>query len=80
MVRNYWQEKIRLELAQQGHIERYAPRHIEAFIRIEHSTLDWMDKGRFALEVEIARKCIDAVGSETAEVCARSLGLREEES
>ena len=44
-------------------------------MRVEHSTLDWMDRARFLTEVEIAIACIDSAGTEQSEALARSLGL-----
>jgi len=53
----------------------YDPRHIEAYIRVEHSTLDHLTPERFRAEVRIARLCIDEGGREMAEQCARSFGF-----
>ena len=53
----------------------YDPRHIEAYMRVENNTLDWMSAGRFACEVEIARQCVDGGGREMAERLAQSYGM-----
>lgn len=48
----------------------YDPRHVEAWMRIEHGTLDALTRERFAAEVAIACDCIDAdpKGSESLAV------------
>ncbi len=51
------------------------PRHVEAWMRVEHSTLDWMDRERFRTEVERAIACIDHAGTEKSESLAQSFGL-----
>lgn len=38
----------------------YNAAHIEAFMRLEHSTLDGLSREQFASEVRIACECIDA--------------------
>lgn len=53
----------------------YDARHVEAYMRVEHDTLDSMPPGRFAAEVRIACACVDEGGVEMAERIARSLGL-----
>ena len=53
----------------------YDPRHVEAFIRLEHSTLGGLTAGRFKKEVKIAVACIRAGGADAAERCAKSFGL-----
>jgi hypothetical protein len=51
------------------------PRHVEAWMRVEHGTLDWMDPERFSTEVEIALACLDRAGDDRSEALARSFGL-----
>jgi hypothetical protein len=53
----------------------YDPRHIEAYMRLEHSTLDGLSGWQFAKEVEIAKGSVDEGGVEQADRCARSFGL-----
>ena len=65
---------IRETLAKQGHIGRYDPRHVEAYMRLEHSTLDGLSKSQFASEVAMAVECINAEPSQ-AEALAQSFGL-----
>lgn len=51
------------------------PRHIEAFMRIEHGTLDHLSPARFKADVEIACECIVTGGFDFAERAAKSYGL-----
>ena len=51
------------------------PRHVEAFMRLEHPTLDGLDRRQFDSEVRIAIACIDEGGLIEAEACAESFGL-----
>lgn len=55
--------------------DEYEPRHVEAFMRLEHGTLDHLPREQFVREVEIGCACIDEAGHEHAEACARSFGL-----
>ncbi len=65
---------IRWEIASQGKIGIEA-RHVEAYMRLEHPTLDGLSKKQFQKEVAIAIACVEADGRENAERCARSFGL-----
>lgn len=51
------------------------PRHIEAWIRVEHSTLDWISCERFDSEVEIAIDCCEQAGQRDSERLAVSYRL-----
>lgn len=53
----------------------YDPRHIEAYMRIQYSTLDHLDRATFRREAKIAAACIDEGGVEMAEATAKSYGL-----
>jgi len=53
------------------------PRHIEAWMRVKHPTLDNLYPEEFAEDVLIAAACIDEVGDEESEELAQSMGLRE---
>lgn len=53
----------------------YDPRHIEAFMRSEHGTLDKLSRSRFKAEVYIASACVDEGGKDLAERIAKSYGL-----
>jgi len=70
-----YQESIREELARNGYIGKYDPRHIEAYMRLEHSTLDGLDLNQFRSEIEISRQCIEEGGADIAEDCAKSFGI-----
>ncbi|HET8550903.1 MAG TPA: hypothetical protein VFM97_00315 [Gammaproteobacteria bacterium] len=51
------------------------PRHVEAFIRLEYSTLDHMDRETLKNEAGNAAHGIDYYGVEIAEALAQSYGL-----
>lgn len=57
----------------------YDPRHVEAYIRLEHRTLDGLSRKQFKWEVGIAVECIRQVtaeeGIESVEVLANTYGL-----
>ncbi len=53
----------------------YDPRHVEAYMRLEHSTLDHLADWQFADEVKLCCECIDVGGLDEAEQCAQSFGL-----
>jgi len=55
--------------------DAYDPRHIEAYMRLEHSTLDALTRDRFNEEVSIAVECINVDGVSNAESLALSFGL-----
>ncbi len=50
-------------------------RHVEGWMRLEHSTLDGLSPSRFAAEVAAAIACMDEAGSEQSKALARSWGL-----
>lgn len=54
---------------------KYDPRHIEAYVRLEYSTLDHLPLATMKREVSIAIDCIEVGGLEAAESCAKSFGL-----
>lgn len=53
----------------------YDPRHIEAFMRVGHGTLDKLSTRQFRAEVKLSTQCIDSAGLQDAEDCAKSYGL-----
>ncbi len=59
-------------------IQKLAPmydwRHIEAYMRIEHGTLDHLTPRRFASEVAFCKQCVD-MSIEDAEKLALSYGF-----
>ena len=71
---SYYQEMIREELARRGHIG-IDPRHVEGYMRLEHSTLDGLSRSQFSKEVGIGIECVLADGIQNAEANARSFGL-----
>jgi len=69
-----YQQRIREELARMGRLGM-DPRHVEAYMRLEHSTLDGLSPAAFRREVHIGAECVDAAGLIDAESCARSFAL-----
>ena len=51
------------------------PRHVEAWMRLEHPTLDTLSPERFAAEVDVAVACIAEAGLTASEALAASFGL-----
>ena len=51
------------------------PRWVEAYMRIEHPTLDHLSQDQFAAAVRYAAACIDVVGEDKAKQLARTFGL-----
>lgn len=74
-TRSLYQDQIRLDLANQGLVGQYDPRHVEAYMRLEHSTLDGLDQRQFWNEVATAVECINIGGVDDAEALAQSYGL-----
>lgn len=66
---------IRECLAELGLIGAYEPRHIEAYMRLQHGTLDHLSRDAFKWDVEVAARCIEEGGKEAAEDLALSYGL-----
>lgn len=53
----------------------YDPRHVEAYMRLGHPTLNGLSPEQFAAEVRVSVRCIAAEGREVAEELAASFGL-----
>lgn len=70
-----YQSIIRAELARQGLVGKYDPRHIEAYMRVRYSTLDHLPASQFRQEISLCCKCVDDGGQEYAERLAQSYGL-----
>lgn len=51
------------------------PRHVEAWIRIEHPTLDHLTQKDFRKEVPVALECLEANGLDRSEELATSMGI-----
>ncbi len=67
-------KSIKEQLFKTGH-DGYDPRHIEAYMRCEHSTLDGLSKKSFDYEISVAIECIKVDGKVNAERLAKSFGL-----
>lgn len=74
MRSSYYENAIRQELAKLGRSE-VEPRWVEAYMRLEHPTLNGVHHRTFRREVKIAVECIDASTAEENEGLARSFGL-----
>ncbi|MGH9887099.1 MAG: hypothetical protein ACREBE_16355 [bacterium] len=51
------------------------PRHVEAYMRLEHSTLNGLPIWQFNDEVKVAVECVLVGGVADAEALAQSFGL-----
>jgi hypothetical protein len=51
------------------------PRHIEAYMRLEHGCLDGLSREQFENSVRISSSCVQAEGTRKAEELAESYGL-----
>mgnify|MGYP001616081652 CR=1 FL=1 len=72
---SYYQNAIRERLAAIGRIGAADPRHVEAWMRLEHPTLDSLSRAQFTAEVEIALQCISAGPTADSEALADILVL-----
>jgi hypothetical protein len=52
------------------------PAHVEAWMRLEHGTLDGLDAIDFAREVQVAVGCITFAGINESDELARCYGLK----
>ncbi len=52
------------------------PAHIEAWMRVEHGTLDALSPARFRAEVLVAIDCVRAAAAADNDALAASYGLR----
>ncbi len=71
---NFYQEVIRETAARHGYIGINA-RHIEAWMRVGHATLDVLDRQEFYQEVRLAIACIRNQPTSLSESLSRSYGL-----
>lgn len=69
-----YQQRIREEL-EAMQLPAHDPRHVEAWMRVEHSTLDHLDGWAFRYAIRMAVLCLLAAGPEESEACAQSYGL-----
>lgn len=74
MSRSAYTDRIRHEVAALGRIGA-EPRHVEAWMRLEHSTLDGLSAAQFRTEVKMALACMDEAGRDISEDTARSFGF-----
>ena len=51
------------------------PRHVEAWMRVEHPTLDGLSRREFIAEMHVALGCAIDAGPEASEALAASFGL-----
>ena len=51
------------------------PRHVEAWMRLEHPTLDGLAPERFSAEIATALACMAEAGADESEALAASFGL-----
>ena len=65
---------IRTRLSKMGHVG-VNPNWVEAFMRLEHPTLDGLSSRQFDAEIRIAVECIQLGGEDTARACAESFAL-----
>jgi len=71
---SFYQEMIRQVLVSES-CAGMDPRHIEAYMRVGHPTLDGLSYPEFRFEVAVAIECIAAGGVQGAEALAKSFGL-----
>ena len=72
---SFYEHAIADSLRDQG-LPTHAPRLIEAWMRVEHGTLDALTRDRFDEEVRIGAECV-ARDPESSERLAWSYGLFE---
>lgn len=70
----YYQQVITGILKKMGRSD-VDPRHVEGWMRCEHSTLDALSPTAFKKEVKIAVQCIDGPEGDVSETLAKSYGL-----
>ena len=51
------------------------PRHVEAWMRLEHPTLDGLSRAEFEREIDLAVAAIATAGAADSEALAASFGL-----
>ena len=72
---NHYSQMIRESMANAGRIGAADPRHIEAWMRIEHGCLDGLSRQQFTDEITIALACVAAGPLADSEALATSMGL-----
>mgnify|MGYP000945606879 CR=1 FL=1 len=74
-MKSFYTQAIREAMARAGRVGAADPRHAEAWMRLEHGTLDALSPDQFQREVEIALQCIAAASAQENESLAESFGL-----
>ena len=72
---SFYQRTIRETMARAGRIGAADPRHVEAWMRLEHGSLNGLSRVQFAAEVDMALECIAAGPTADSESLATSMGL-----
>lgn len=72
---NIYAQMIREAMARTGRVGAADPRHVEAWLRLEHGCLDAMSRQQFTDEVTIALECVAAGPLADSEALAISYGL-----
>ncbi len=72
---NTYSQMIREAMARTGHVGAADPRHIEAWMRLEHGCLDGLSRQQFNDEVTVALQCVAAAPADRNEALAASFGL-----
>lgn len=70
-----YRQMIRESMASAGRIAAADPRHVEAWMRLEHGCLDGLSRQQFTDEVTIALECVAAGPLADSEALATSYGL-----
>ena len=70
-----YQQMIRESMARAGRVGAADPRHVEAWMRVEHPTLDGLAGRQFDAEVQNALECIAAGPLADSEALASSMGF-----
>lgn len=68
---SHYQQRIAAVPATRG----VDPLHVEAWMRLEHPTLDHLSPGRFALSATIAAECARSAGPAECAALTDSLGF-----
>lgn len=68
---SHYQDTIRRALGNRD----YDPRHIEAYLRLQHGTLDHLSTDQMRDEIEVCVLCVDADGEAAAESLADTYAI-----
>ena len=72
---NAYAQMIREAMARTGRVGAADPRHVEAWMRLEHGCLDGLSRLQFTDEVTIALQCVAATPTADSDALATSYGL-----